>query len=1163
MHKHLQRSGKILVLLFFFVVIKTSAQGLASIHPAQSQGIEDLQKEQSLNTVLKKIGDKFDIKFAYDLEAVVGKVADVELSGDDPEDILSRLLKPYDLLYEKIDAKHYVIYPGDEPIENLKKPKKKKALDPGQSAPAPLIELSSTRVLEPKAVIQFTVNGAVIDENGEPLPGATVLEKGTTNGTITDASGKFTLVVADEYATLSISFVGYTPEEIALNGQSQLNVVMYPDITALQEIVVVGYGTQKKSDLTGSVSSIKPEEIQDLAMPSLDQAIQGRAAGVFVSRNSGAPGSGAEIFIRGAGSIQGTDPLWIIDGIRTSPGVNFNMNDVESIEILKDASAAAIYGAAAANGVIVVTTKRGQEGTTKVSFNSYAGITSPLGLPDPLNTEQYAEIKNEAYDLAGNPRIPAFADPDNLPPVSTNWLDVMYGNGNIQNYDLSVSGGNQSSSFFISGSYFKEEGTHVGTDFERYSLRANSDFSLGDRVKIGESIFLTHSLRDPKNAANNDWIRATPALPVFDPTNRFGGFGTVDQLEYGYQGGNPLASELRTNELRKEYRVGGNVYLEVKIIEGLNFRANLGGNFRFQNEKKFVDTYLGGGSAPRTVATLSQEYDENLRLLGNGVLTYDKQIGKHKFTALAGYEAIRTDIQRYEAQGSGFIGNLDVINGSDPDARNSTGQDLSDRIVSQFGRINYSYDDKYLFTANIRRDGSSLFAEDERYGVFPSASVGWRIINESFMEPLTFLSDLKLRASYGILGNSSGLGRYLFQPSYTNAQTLYTFGNNQTIREGLRTARFANEGIKWEEIETLNIGMDLALLENRLSLTADYYVRNTNDLLLTVGLPPSAGFLQHAWYSRPLDPIINIGQMQNRGLELALSYRDQVSDDLFFNISANASYNENEVKRLNEDERIVAGRWDGAGNVTVTEVGRPLGSYFGFVVDGIIQSEAELEALNEGAGGPDRFYINRDTGPGDFRYQDIGRFDENGDFVPEPDGVITSADRTFIGNPWPKWIFGFNTNIQYKSFDLSLFLQGMAGVDRFNSFKSLTHNLNGDFNMTTEALGRWTPENRNNDQPRIINGDPNRNRSRVSSYFVEDGSFLRLKNVQIGYTIPNGWINGLSRMRVYVSGQNLLTFTGYEGFDPEFDTGGNANKGIDRGGYPQSRIFTAGLQLDF
>ncbi|TRX60150.1 TonB-dependent receptor [Fulvivirga sp. M361] len=1013
-----------------------------------------------------------------------------------------------------------------------------------------------------KRALEFEVSGQILDENGDGLPGATVLEKGTTNGTVTDSGGNFILSVSNENATLFISFVGYEEKEVAVSGRSRINISMVPDIASLQEIVVVGYGTQKKSDLTGSVSSVKPEEIQDLAVPSLDQAIQGRAAGVFVSRNNGAPGSGAEIFIRGAGSIQGTDPLWIIDGVRTAPGVNFNMNDVKTIEILKDASAAAIYGSAAANGVIIVTTKRGEEGTTKVSFNSYAGVSSPLGLPDPLNTEQYAEIKNEAYDLAGEPRIPAYADPDNLPTVSTDWIDELYGNGTIQNYDLSVTGGSVTSNFFISGSYFKEEGTYVGTDFERYSLRANSDFKIGKRIKVGESLFLNYSDRDPMNSSSRDWIRATPALPVFNPDNRFGGFGTVDRLEYQYEGGNPLASELRTEESNKNYRVGGNVYLDIEIIDGLSVRTNLGANFSFKNDRTFTNTYLGGGGVLITSASVLQEYDENIRLLGNSVISYDKQINKHQFKILAGYEAIKTNIERYSASGANFTGGLDVIDGSDPDSRNATGRNFTDRILSQFGRINYSYNDTYLFTVNIRRDGSSFFGEEERYGVFPSASVGWRIINESFMDQFAFLSDLKLRASYGILGNSSGLDRYLYEASYTNSGTLYTFGDGQNIATGLRPSRFANQAIKWEEIETYNLGLDIALLESKLNFTVDYYVKNTNDLLLSVGLPPSAGYLQQAWYNRPLNPIVNVGQIQNKGLEMALSFRERVNDNFSFNVSANASYNENEVTKLNEDERIVSGRWDGGnGNVSVTEVGRPLGSFYGFIVDGIIQSDAELAALNNGA--PDGAYINRNTGPGDFRYRDIGRFDENGDFVAEPDGEITGADRTFIGNPWPKWVYGLNAGAKFKNFDLALFFQGVQGVDRFNSFKSITHNLESDYSMTTDALNRWTAESPNNEQPRIILNDPNGNRARVSSYYVEDGSYLRLKNVQLGYTLPNTLVQGLTSLRLYGSIQNLLTITGYEGFDPEFDRGGNADKGIDRGGYPQSRIYTLGLQLDF
>lgn len=1011
------------------------------------------------------------------------------------------------------------------------------------------------------SIADFAVSGQITDENGESLPGATVLEKGTSNGTITGIDGRFNFAASNENAILLVSFVGYQSMEVSLAGRSVIDIQMNLDVSALQEVIVVGYGTQKKSDLTGSVSSVKPEDIESMAVPTLDQALQGRAAGVFVSRSSGAPGAGAEIFIRGAGSIQGTDPLWIIDGVRTSPGSNFNMNDVESIEILKDASAAAIYGSAAANGVILVTTKRGGSGATKISFNSYAGITSALGLPDPLNTSQYAEIKNEAYDLSGDDRIPAYAEPNNLLSTSTDWLDVLYGNGNIQNYDLSVSGGNSNSNFFISGNYFKEKGTHVGTNFERYSIRANSDFKLGKRVAIGESIFISHSRQDPTNASNIEWIRATPALPVLNPDNIYGGYGTVDRLAYQYEGGNPLASELRTSELQKSYRVGGNVYFNLDIIKGLKLKTNLGANLNFDNDRKFVNTYLGGGGINSDIATLNQEFSENIRLLSNALLTYEKKLGDHSFGVLVGVESIKTDIEEYSAFGGDFSGNIQVLNGASPDTRNSTGREFSDGILSQFARVNYNYDDRYLFTLNMRRDGSSSFGNENQYGVFPSASVGWRIINESFMQSLSFLSDLKLRASYGILGNSSGLERYLFESSYTTAGTLYTFGDNQSVAQGVRIARFPNQEIKWEEIETFNIGIDLALLDGKLTFTTDYYVKNTNDLLLSVGIPPSAGFLQHAWYSNPLDKVTNIGQMQNKGLELALGYRDNITDNFSFNVSANASFNKNEVKALSEDELIVSGRWDGAGQVSRTEVGQPLGSFYGFVVDGIIQSQTEVDALNNGA--PDGVYSFAGTGPGDFRYKDIGSFDENGDFIPVPDGEITDADRTYLGNPWPKWIYGINLGMKFKNFDLSVFFQGIQGVDRYNSFKSFTHNLFGDYNMTTEALGRWTAENPNNEHPRIIKGDPNNNRSRVSSYFVEDGSYLRLKNLQIGYTLPSNMIKGVSSLRLYISGQNLLTITNYGGFDPEFTRGGNAEKGIDRGGYPQSRIYTAGLQLDF
>ena len=702
----------------------------------------------------------------------------------------------------------------------------------------------------------------------------------------------------------------------------------------------------------------------------------------------------------------------------------------------------------------------------------------------------------------------------------------------------------------------------MGTGFERYSLRVNSDVSVGKRIKLGESLFLTYARQDPMNGSAQDWIRATPALPVLDASNRFGGYGTVDRLTHQYEGGNPLADELRTDQLNQDYRVGGTVYAALTLAEGWSVRTNVGANATIENDRTFQDTYLGGGGVLRTSTSLLRAYQEDITLIGNAVLNYDRHIHRHHLGGLLGYEAIRTNTEQYSASGTNLIGNLQVLDAVDPESDDVAGRRGSDGILSQFGRLTYDYDDTYLLMVNVRRDGSSRFGEDERYGLFPSASVGWRISNEAFMPSTPLLSDLKLRASYGVLGNSSGLDRYLYEAAYSTDQTLYTFGEVPNVVSGIRPARFANQAIRWEEVETYNIGLDATLLKNQLTLTADYYRKNTNDLLLTVGLPPSAGYLSHAWYRPALDPVINIGRMQNQGVEMAVGFHGKVGRNGLLTLSANAAYNQNQVTQLSEDDRILSGSWDGAGRVSVTQVGRPLGSFYGFIVDGIIQDQEEQDALNRGA--PDGIYTAENTGPGDFRYRDIGRYDENGRFVADPDGEITDADQTFIGHPWPRWIYGLNVNLTFRALDLSLFFQGVQGVDRFNSFKSLTHNLLADYSMTTEALGRWTAENPTNEHPRIIQGDPNQNRSRVSSYFVEDGSYLRLRNLQVGYTVPAELIKQLTTLRVYGSVQNLLTLTRYGGFDPEFDTTqDNTAKGIDRGPYPQSRIMTLGLQLTF
>ena len=1122
--------------------VRQAEPGATSLH----QLLQDLHQRDGISITYQS--DVLDDTYVSAAEAQAFLAAPRE----DREAMLRQWVQSHGLRFKKYSESLYIIFqraPAPEP-------------DVPKVAPPPDSKSQAPLTPPPAKVLSGQVINLV---DNLPLPGVNIMARGTTVGTVTDVAGRYQLSVPTETEALAFSSVGFASEEVAIGNQTVIDVGMVPDIQSLQEVVVVGYGTQKKSDLTGAVSSVEPAAIQDMAVPTLDQAIQGRAAGVYVSRNDGSPGSGAQLFIRGAGSIQGTDPLWIIDGVRTSPGPTFNMNDVESIEILKDASAAAIYGSAAANGVIIVTTKRGEEGKTVVNLNAYAGVSSALGLPEALTTPQYAAIKNEAYDLAGTDRIPAYADPDHLPSPSTDWLDVLYGRGGVQNYDVSVSGGGETSAYFVSGGYFEEIGTYVGTAFKRYSLRANSDFSLGDRLKIGESIFLNYALRDPMNGTAQDWIRATPALPVRDAANRFGGYGTVDRLAYQYEGGNPLANELRTDQRNQDYRVGGNVYLELQVIKNLHLRTSLGANVTLENNRTFQDTYLGGGGVIRSTASLLREYEENVRLLGNVVLNYDTQLGKHRLGVLVGYEAIRTDAEQYTASGANLTGNIRVLDGADPESGSVSGGAFSDGILSQFGRINYSFDDTYLFTANVRRDGSSQFGPAHRYGVFPSASVGWRIAREGFMRQASFLSDLKLRASYGVLGNSDGLSRYLYEASYTTDGTLYTVGQEQGVVQGISPSRFPNRAIRWEEIATHGVGLDAAALHHRLTFTADYYVKTTNNLLLTVGLPPSAGYLPYAWYRSAFDPVINIGQIQNKGWEMAVAFRNKPDHGLAVTLSANAAYNQNKVTQLNEDERILSGVWEGAGRVSVTEVGKPLGFFYGYVVEGIIQDQAELDALNESA--PDGFYLSEGTGPGDFRYRDIGRFDENGHFIPEPDGEITNADQTFIGNPWPRWIYGFNADLTLGNVDLSLFFQGVAGVDRFNGFKSLTHNLFSDYNLTTGALGRWTPEHPTHEQPRIIRGDPNGNRSRVSSYFVEDGSYLRLKNVQLGYTVPAGRIPGVTTLRVYGSVQNLLTFTRYGGFDPEFGAVGvednNTNWGIDRGQYPQSRIVTVGVQLAF
>ena len=1010
---------------------------------------------------------------------------------------------------------------------------------------------------------QGTISGKVQTTQAEPLEGAQVMVKGTTRGVITGSDGTFSLR-ASPGDTLLVSFIGFRPQVVPVGAQSSYDIRMEAREVALDEVVMVGYGTQRKSDLTGAVSSVNAEDMQKLAVASIDQALQGRASGVYINRNSGGPGEGAKIFIRGPSSINAADPLWIVDGVQATPGVDFNMNDVESIEVLKDASAAAIYGAQAANGVIIVTTKRGKSGRPQLGFHAYTGINTPQNIPTPLNTAQYAEIKNRARDAEGLDRIPLFADPDNLPETSTNWADEVFRTAPIHMADLSVSGGNEKSNFFISGNYMHEGGTMVESSYERFTFRANSDFQVTDWLRLGESFIGSISARDPVQVSYDAWIRAIPSMPVRDPANPFGGFG-ASVLEDDFQGTNPVGNELRRDDLNRNYGVNGNVYAEIKFFEGLTLRGNYGLNLDLGRQTEFQDAFFfGPGSTQnRPFSSLREQSATTVNHVANAVLNFNRTFGDHRIGALAGYELFDWERESFFAYGERLANGLRILDAADPTTVTAGSNRVQVRRLSQFARLSYNYKDRYLFTSNIRRDGSSRFGPQNRFGVFPSISAGWRLDQETFMAGQQLVSLLKLRAGWGVLGNDN-IGDYLYRPVYDVGQHFYTFGTggDETLVNGVRIDRFVNEAIKWEEVTQVNIGLDANFWQDKLQVTADFYLKNTTDMLMDGPMAQSAGYNGYNTGSLLAPPKINLGRVRNQGVELAVTYYETIGD-LKMTLRGNVSYNENEVLELAQDQPLVSGSWAGTGGLPParTEAGFPMGYFFGFVADGIFRNQAEVDAANALTEDPAVFYQHPNTAPGDLRFQDL-----NGD------GVITDEDRTFIGNPWPKYFFGLNMNFEWRNFDLSLFFQGLAGREVLNAFRVNYEQIVGDRNLTTRALDGWTPENATSDIPRITWSDFNQTASRPSSYWVENGDFVRLRNAQLGYNVPQPVLEkiGLRRLRLYVSGMNLLLFTHYSGMDPEFNrTGnnfsdqGNLSQGIDLGIYPVSRTWLGGLQFDF
>lgn len=1011
-----------------------------------------------------------------------------------------------------------------------------------------LIESGSLVSLQQGLPVSGRVVAAV---TGEPLIGVTIFELGTTNGAVTNERGEFAILVTGSASQLRVSYVGYQTQVIIVGDQQVINLRMVEDIRAMDEVVVIGYGVQRKSDLTGSVESIRTENIQRLAVPSVAEALQGQASGVFVTRGSGAPGQDATIYIRGPGSVNNTAPLWVIDGIPSSAGNHLNLADVESIEILKDASAAAIYGARAANGVILVTTKRGKKGKPKINFTSSYGIAQPMNLPDLVDSKSFATLRHESYRngnfAAGLNQVytQIVSNPDTILPVSTDWMDVLYRNGATHNYNLDFSGATDQSNFYISLGYFAEEGTYIKSSFERITATLNSDHHIANWLMVGQSLNLSQTTSRGKMGGFAASLRVNPFMEVLmdSADHPYTPYGVLAQ-EYGFVGPNLFGVEDINDTEGKGYRVRGNIYIDLKPFSGLSWRTTVGGNIDMGRSRHYTERYDLGYTLSRDFDRLAIGHSDGFGITGNTVLNYRLDVNRHNMEFMVGAEIQDARGSSYTMIGEDFRDGLIIFDQSDPLTRELRGNKHNPtRWSSQFGRVNYGFDDRYLFTFNIRRDGSSIFSPGNRIGYFPSFSAGWRVTNESFMESLATFMDLKFRFGYGGVGNPS-VAPFSYETQFSGGMIYYVFGGN--LRTGVLPSVFGVGDLRWETIYTTNFGMDLFLFDYRLSITNDFYIKDTRDMLIYVDLPINAGMGLRG------STALNAGNIRNIGNDLNIQYRDRIGN-FKYNLGGTLTFNRHKVQDL-VDQEINLGELA----QFKTVAGEPMSFYYGYVVEGIWQ-ENEIDKIieflirNNKLGNQDNYNRHNYTAPGDLKFKDI-----NGD------GLIDHRDRVNIGSPWPKMVYGFNLGGEFKGFDLYALFQGVYGNDIYHLNKRVTDNLVGDYSFTYNAFNRWTPELPTN-QPRIVYTDPNVNLSTSSSYFVESGSYLRLKNLQIGYTIPPRLLSRLQleQFRVYVSGQNLLTITNYTGMDPEISSGSNVARNLDQGMYPQSRTFMLGLQMTF
>lgn len=971
---------------------------------------------------------------------------------------------------------------------------------------------------------QITVQGVVKDQTGETVIGASVMEKGTTNGTITGIDGDFSLNMSPN-GTLVVSFVGYKTQEVQVKGQKQLQVVLSEDAEMLDEVVVIGYGTMKKSDLTGAVSSIGNKDIKDSPVSNLGQAIQGKISGVQIV-DAGKPGDNVSIKIRGLGSINNCDPLVVIDGVPTDLGLSsLNMADVERLDVLKDASATAIYGSRGANGVVMITTKRGTEGKGKLAVSANYSFQNATNVPSLLNAAQYAELSNDMMVNSGRNPNPEWANPSEL-GAGTDWMDELLRTGVMQNYTVSYSGGNEKSHYYVSGGFLDQSGIVKSVNYRRFTFQSNSDAQVLKWLKFSNNITFS---ADTKKSGSYNIGDALKALPIYPVKNEDGSWSGPDgNSEWYGSTRNPIGPTELNKSQTDGYNFLANLTAELTFTKWLKFKSTFGYDAKFWFIDNFTPKY-NWKPTPTEETSRYKSDNKSFTYLWDNYFLFDHTFAeKHRVGLMAGMSAQWNTNDYLNAQKNVFMfDNVhEMDNGEEMYAIG--GNETEWALLSYMARVNYSYEDRYLLTATIRRDGSSRFGKKHRWGTFPSVSVAWRASQEKWFPKNDYINDLKVRAGYGVTGSQASVGNYSYLASYNTS--VYPFGISSGNQTALVSSTLANPYIHWEEVAQTNIGFDASLFNSRVMFSFDAYLKETRDMLVKASIPITSGF------EDTTTTCTNAGKVRNQGIEMSL-HTINLTGELGWETNLTATYNKNKIKDLNSDVPYYINQINNS-YVTMLAKDYPINVFYGYVTDGIFQNQSEVNthAVQPGAE------------PGDIRFRDLNN-----------DGVINDSDRTVIGNPNPSWLFSMNNSLSYKGFELSVFLQGIAGNKIYNANNIDNTGMAAAYNQTTDVLKRWQGEGTSNSMPRAVFGDPNQN-TRVSDRFVENGSYLRLKNITLSYTFPKQWLQKaqIENARLSLSCENVATITGYSGFDPEVGI-----NGIDQNRYPISRTFSLGLNFNF